>query len=292
MPSKSLGPLRAAVLTSIALLAFASNSILCRLALARGEIDPSSFTAIRILSGALALSVIVLSIQRRSTLSAGSWLAGSMLFVYAAAFSFAYVGLNAGTGALILFGSVQITMIAVAIKSQERPNAAEWVGLIVALGGLVYLTLPGLAAPPPDRAALMALAGAAWGIYSMRGRAGGDPVAATGANFLRAMPFAALLTLIFIGHWHGTALGIGLAVISGALTSGLGYVVWYAALPSIGATRAAIVQLAVPVLTAFVGIAVLGEVLSWRLVIAAALTLGGVGTAILGQSMFTRSASR
>ncbi|MFI5384824.1 MAG: DMT family transporter [Fimbriimonadales bacterium] len=301
------------LLTAFTLIAFAANSILCRLALGTREIDPASFTTLRLVSGAAVLAVIVAVRNGRISfkvarvkpqVSSGmphgsgfevpnsklqtpnwsSWLSGVMLFAYAAAFSFAYLGLKAGTGALILFGSVQATMILAAIFGGHRPRPLEWIGLAVALGGLLYLVVPGLAAPPIMSAALMAVAGVAWGVYSLRGRGVSDPTAATASNFLRAAPFAVVLSLVLIGREQGSASGFGWAALSGGVTSGLGYVLWYAALPGLGPTRAAVVQLAVPVLAAAGGVLLLGEELTMRLTVASAITLSGVAIAVFGRA--------
>jgi drug/metabolite transporter (DMT)-like permease len=206
-----------------------------------------------------------------------------MLCLYAVAFSFAYLSLSTGTGALILFGSVQVTMIAVALASGERPHALEWVGLAIALAGLVALVLPGLTAPPFLGAALMATAGFAWGLYSLLGRGAVDPLGETASNFLRSVPLAAAVSLLTLDQAHLSPRGIVLAVVSGALTSGLGYVVWFAALRGLTATRAATVQLAVPVLAALGGVVTLAETVSLRLALAALLILGGIGLAVAGR---------
>ena len=205
------------------------------------------------------------------------------LFAYAAAFSFAYRELTAGTGALLLFGAVQVTMIGTGLLRGERPGAAEWLGLARALGGLGWLVSPGLAAPPAAGAALMICAGLAWGIYSLRGRKLGDPLPVTAANFLWAVPLAALLFFVAPGTPYYSAPGLGWAVLSGALASGVGYAVWYAVLPRLTATRAATLQLTVPVLAALGGVLFLRETISARLVLASLLVLGGVALAILGR---------
>jgi drug/metabolite transporter (DMT)-like permease len=269
--------------TSLALIAFAANSILCRMALGRRSIDPASFTAIRLLAGAVTPWIVSAGARARpaAPVRAG-WISAAMLFAYAAAFSLAYLSLGAGTGALILFGSVQATMIVAALRGGERFRPIEATGLVVALGGLVYLTAPGVTAPAPLGAALMAIAGIAWGIYSLRGRGAGDPLGDTARNFARALPLVAGMVLLSARHLHVTLAGALLAVASGALASGLGYVVWYVALRGLSAIRAATVQLAVPVLAAAGGVLVLGERVTLRLVLAAALILGGVALAIAG----------
>lgn len=277
----SLG-LRTWGLTALAMVAFASNSLLCRAALRGAEIDPASFTALRLVAGALVLSPIALS--RR----AGSWLASVpsalALFGYAAAFSIAYLRLNAGVGALILFGMVQVSMIGIGRLQGQRLHARQVQGGGVALLGLIVLTLPlgvSLASPPLGAAAMMAAAGIAWGIYSVRGRTSGDPVASTARNFLLSVPF------VFAWWWtrntatHLTLYGALLAVTSGALTSGLGYVIWYRALRSLLPVEAALVQLSVPVLTALAGVWLMGEPLTVRLAISATLILTGIALAVL-----------
>lgn len=205
-----------------------------------------------------------------------------MLFLYAIAFSIAYVRLSAGAGALILFGSVQATMLIVAIAGGQRPTAVQWLGLLLALSGLVYLVLPGLSAPPLGQALVMSVAGIAWGVYSLRGRGASDPIAATAGNFVRAVPMVCIMVFVWLttSRVEATTSAAGWALVSGAVTSGLGYVIWYAALPSLGATRAAIVQLLVPILAAVAGVLLLNEELSSRLILAAALTLTGVSLAI------------
>ena len=271
-------------LTMAALVAFASNSILCRLALRSGAIDPASFTSLRLLSGAIVLAAMVwASRSGRETPSSGSWGSAAALAIYAIAFSWAYVSLSAGTGALLLFGAVQVTMIAVAIREGERAPWLEWAGLAVAVIGVVFLVSPGLAAPPPAGSALMIAAGIAWGVYSLRGRRAGSPVFATAANFLRAAPLAlGVSAAMLVGREPVviSASGAGLALASGVLASGFGYVIWYAALRGLTALRAATVQLSVPVITAAGSIVLLGEALSLRFVVAAMLILGGVALAL------------
>jgi len=262
------------------MLAFAANSVLCRLALQATEVDPTTFTTVRLMSGALVLWLVVLWRKRPASSTGGGWLSAAALFVYAAAFSFAYVTLETGTGALLLFGAVQLTMIGYGLGRGERLARGQTLGLVVALGGFVYLVLPGLTAPPPGAALLMALAGAAWGAYSLRGRGAHQPAAASAANFLRAAPLAvalALLVLLLPGaELRPDGLGMAYAALSGAVTSGLGYVVWYAVLPSLRATSAATVQLSVPVLAAVGGVMLVGEPLTLRLVLASVAILGGI----------------
>ncbi len=276
-----------ALYTSLAMVAFASNSLLNRLALGRESIDALSYTAIRLVSGALALWMIA-SLQKNDARPKirGNWISAAMLFLYAIAFSFAYISLNAGTGALILFGSVQMTMILVAIRSGERPQLLEWLGLLMAVSGLIYLVLPGLEAPSPLGSALMATAGIAWGVYSLRGRGSSSPLADTTGNFIRAVSFILSVLITWLVAWNEVYLsppGILWAVISGAFASGVGYVIWYTALAGLTATRAAVVQLSVPVLAAWGGVVFLAEDISLRLILAAALILGGIGFAIAGR---------
>ncbi len=269
-------------LTAITLVAFASNSVLCRMALAHGAIDPTSFANLRILSGAATLWIISVLFRRRSRPS-GSWISASMLALYAFAFSYAYVSLSTGTGALILMGSVQMTMIVAGIRAGERPIPIQWIGLLLALGGTVYLVSPGITGPPVIGSTLMILAGFAWGVYSLRGRGSGDPITTTTDNFIRAVPILLVLNLLHIGEMRWSTQGVLLAVISGSLTSGIGYVLWYAALRGLTATRAAVVQLAVPVIAAMAGVLFLSEEIVARLVIASVAVLGGVGLAVAGR---------
>jgi drug/metabolite transporter (DMT)-like permease len=271
-------------LTAFALTAFAFNSILCRLALRSGEIDASSFTLVRLVSGTVALIAISYFFSSRSNSKGrGNWFSAFFLFAYAICFSFAYLGLAAGTGALILFGSVQITMIGVAIFQGERPTRLEWLGLFVALGGLVYLVLPGLAAPPLVNALLMAAAGIAWGFYTLRGKGSGDPLADTTGNFVRSVPMIVIAAIPFFSRFHLSNRGVLLAVLSGAVTSGIGYAVWYAALKHHTSTRAAVLQLSVPVIAAAIGVWFLSEASDIRLIVAGALILGGIGLTIFGR---------
>jgi drug/metabolite transporter (DMT)-like permease len=266
------------------LVAFAANSVLCRLALGPGAIDASSFSMIRLTSGALMLWIIVMALKGRgSPASRGTWISAAMLCLYAVAFSFAYVNLATGIGALILFGAVQATMIIAGFRSGERLSTPQWIGLACAGGGLVYLVSPGLTAPSPVGSGLMTLAGVAWGVYSLRGRSSGDPVLATAGNFARAVPLAFAVSLLFLAGVHLSLKGVALAVVSGAVTSGIGYVFWYAALRGLQATRAAVVQLSVPALAAFGGVLFLSEPLTIRLAVAGTVILGGVGLAVLGR---------
>jgi drug/metabolite transporter (DMT)-like permease len=269
--------LKPVLFTTFALLSFAFNSILCRIALLGEEADAAGFTSVRLASGAIALIVISYFFSKdKGKIKRGSWPSAFFLFAYAACFSFAYLGLTAGTGALILFGSVQMTMIAVTIFRGERPSALEWLGLVVALAGLVYLVFPGLASPPLVSSLLMAAAGMAWAGYTLRGKGSSDPLADTTGNFVRSLPFAAIIAVVYLPNLQLSTRGIVLAVLSGAVTSGIGYAIWYAALKYHTSTRAAVLQLAVPVIAAVLGIVMLGEIASMRLGIAGALILGGI----------------
>ena len=272
--------MRLLLLTALAMLAFAANSLLCRLALAGTAIDPASFTSIRLVSGALTLWLIVYLRERRVR-PGGSWASAAALFAYAAAFSFAYISLPAGIGALLLFGSVQSSMIAVGLARGEKLDQQQTAGFLLALGGLVLLVRPGLAAPPLTGALLMIAAGIAWGIYSLRGRGAGDPTVATAGNFLRAVPMTLALSLVFVSHADVDRTGAAYALVSGAITSGLGYVIWYTALKGLSVTRAAVVQLSVPVIAAVGGILLLGESLSFRLALASVAILGGIALVVL-----------
>lgn len=278
---------RIVTLTSLAMLAFAGNSLLCRLALKHTPIDPASFTVIRLLSGAVTLFLIV---KWRHTVvkGQGNWLSAFALFAYAAGFSFAYVSLTAATGALLLFGAVQATMISHGVWAGERLRSLQLLGLLLAFGGMVGLLLPGLAAPPLLGSILMLGAGVAWGFYSLRGKGVGDPTGVTAGNFMRAAPMAVVLSLLLllsrpeVPASLDTA-GFGYALASGALTSGMGYAVWYTALPALKATQAATVQLSVPVIAALGGIVFLGETLTLRLILASTAVLGGITLVILEQ---------
>ncbi len=267
-------------LICLAMIAFAGNSLLCRMALKHTSIDAASFTAIRLTSGAIMLWLIV-QLRHGAPANKGNWLSALALFGYAAGFSFAYLSLPASTGALLLFGAVQATMIGHGIWQGERLQRAQLFGLLLAFAGLLGLLLPGLSAPPLFGSVLMLGAGIAWGIYSLRGKGAGDPIQVTAGNFLRSVPFAAILSLIF---WNKISLnnpGFWYAILSGALTSGIGYTIWYTALPALKATTAATVQLGVPVIAALGGIIFLGESLTWRLVLASLAILGGVVLVIL-----------
>jgi drug/metabolite transporter (DMT)-like permease len=276
-------------LTTFALIAFALNSILCRMALRGGEADATGFTLVRLVSGAAMLVVISYFVgstrvdELKNAVKRGNWFSAFFLFAYAICFSFAYLGLSAGTGALILFGSVQLTMILYTLFGGERPTALEWIGLIAAVCGLLYLVWPGLASPPAYSSALMAAAGAAWGFYTLRGKGSSAPLDDTTGNFIRSVPMIVLIAVPFASQVRLSASGFLLAILSGAVASGIGYTAWYAALKHLTSTRAAVLQLSVPVITAALGIAILFETASMRLFIAGALVLGGILLVIFGR---------
>jgi drug/metabolite transporter (DMT)-like permease len=314
--------------TVVAMLAFAGNSVLCRLALEQGSIDPASFTSVRLLSGALMLSILLVSIPklmvqktafadnrtndsalniadeldpaelsvnktsvnpeafliksaRLLSLRQSSWAGGLSLFVYAAGFSFAYITLPAGTGALILFATVQITMLSYALVKGSRFSFGQWFGFAMALVGLVYLFLPGISAPPLLGALLMVAAGIAWGVYSILGKRVINPGQSTAENFIRASIITLLLSLVFLGNMSISTQGILFAIASGAITSGIGYAVWYAIIPLLKAASSASVQLTVPVIATVGGVIWLGEDVSIRIALASISILGGVATVIL-----------
>ena len=271
---------RTLALTALAMTAFAGNSLLCRLALQHSAIDPASFTAVRLVSGALVLWALV---RWRGQRPAGDWRSAAALFVYAAAFSYAYLSLSAGTGALLLFGAVQATMLGWGLWRGQRLRLGQTAGLVLAMGGLVALLWPGVTAPPPMGALLMLAAGVAWGVYSLRGRGAGDPTAVTAGNFVRAAVLAVPLALAALPWAQVDAAGLLWALCSGAVTSGLGYAVWYTALKGLHPTSSASVQLSVPVLTALGGVAFLSEPLTLHLTLCSAAILGGIACVIAGQ---------
>ena len=278
--STALPAARVLWLTALAMGAFAGNSLLCRQALQHTAIDPASFTAVRLVSGAAVLWALV---RGRGQRSAGDWASATALFVYAAAFSFAYLSLSAGTGALLLFGAVQATMLGWGLWRGQRLGRGQVAGLVLAMGGLTALLLPGVSAPPVAGALLMLTAGAAWGVYSLRGRGAGEPTAATAGNFLRAGALALVLGLAGLPWARIDPMGLVWALCSGALTSGLGYAVWYAALKGLHPTSSASVQLSVPVLTALGGVAFLSEPVTLRLALCSLAILGGIAWVIAGQ---------
>ena len=285
-----MSPARVFALTTLSMLAFAGNSLLCRLALQQSHLDAGSFTSIRLVSGALVLWLVARKFRGDQN-GAGNWPSALALFIYAAAFSFAYVRLPTATGALLLFGAVQATMISYGLWKGERLQPLQRVGLALALSGLLGLLLPGISAPPLAGSVLMLGAGVAWGVYSLRGKGAGDPTRVTAGNFLRAAPIAIALSLLMLGLQRVTldAAGIGYALASGALTSGLGYALWYTVLPALKATTAATVQLSVPVLAALGGIVFLGEAVTLRLGLASLAILGGIALVVLQKRAVPRN---
>jgi drug/metabolite transporter (DMT)-like permease len=277
-------------LTGLALIAFAANSVLCRLALENEAIDAASFTVIRLLSGCLVL-LIILSISpgtnraigQNETVShsKGSWGASFMLFLYATTFSYAYISLGTATGALILFGSVQI--------SGTRLHFTEWIGVVIAFTGFIYLILPGINTPSAAGFALMTAAGIGWGIYTLKGRGSENPLMDTAYNFLRTIPLVALLAIFSINNVTYSSEGIVLALLSGGVTSGIGYTIWYIALGGLSSTQAAVVQLSVPVIAALGGVIFVSEAITFRLTISAAVVLGGILIVVLGKYYFTQA---
>ena len=280
-------PINIIVCTFFALLAFAGNSVLCRLALDGNAIDPASFTVIRLFSGSLILMLFVTFKRRTEEISSkGSWLAASMLFIYAIAFSYGYISLDTGTGALILFGAVQITMIIVSITKGNKLHYFEWLGLSIAFTGFVYLIIPSITTPSLEGFILMTGAGIAWGFYTLIGRSSKEPLNDTAYNFLRTSPLLLVLIFLTFKEVSISPEGILLAVLSGAITSGLGYAVWFIALGGLSVTQAAVVQLFVPIIAALGGVAFTNELITLRLVESSALVLGGILIVILGKKYF------
>lgn len=274
-------PTVTALLTVLALLAFAANSIFGRLALGALSIDPASYTAVRLATGATSLWIIARWRQVDSPkASASTWTSGAMLFLYAVTFSFAYISLSTGTGALILFAAVQITMLGVGLYRGERPRPTEWLGLFTAIIGLIYLVSPGITAPSPLGSLLMGTAGVAWGVYSLLGGGAKDPVITTSGNFQRTVPMALITLLPWLSSLSITPRGFLWAALSGSITSAIGYVIWYAALRGLTATLAATVQLSVPVIAALGGVVFMSEQLTSRLIASGTTILAGVGLAI------------
>ncbi|MBT3634762.1 MAG: DMT family transporter [Candidatus Marinimicrobia bacterium] len=274
----------------MALIAFAANSVLCRLALGSGAIDASSFTVVRLLSGSIVLLVIIGVTRKSSTQSAkGSWAASFMLFLYAVTFSYAYISLDTGTGALILFASVQITMILLSLISGTRLHFIEWIGVTVAFAGFVYLILPGVTTPSIMGFLLMTIAGIAWGIYTLKGRGSNAPLLDTAYNFFRTTPLVLILVISTISKANYSFEGILLAVISGGITSGIGYTIWYIALGGLSSTQAAVLQLSVPVIAAFGGVIFVAETITFRLAISATFVLGGILMVVIGKFYFIQS---
>jgi drug/metabolite transporter (DMT)-like permease len=292
--------LKTTLLSALALIAFAGNSVLCRLALSNGSIDPASFTGIRLASGAITLLLLVWGIgllkarhgadQQRATdqqsvnkRANSSWMAALMLFAYAALFSFAYTTLATGVGALILFGSVQISMVCISLVQGNRMKLFEWLGLLIACAGLVYLVLPELSQPSIMGFIMMAMAGMAWSMYTILGQGSQNPLNDTSSNFIRSLPLAIILLLIYAGQLSATPNAWLLAISSGAITSGLGYAIWYAALRDLTTSQAGVMQLLVPVIAALGGVVFANELLSERLIISSMLTLGGILIVLLAK---------
>jgi drug/metabolite transporter (DMT)-like permease len=275
--------LKTFVYTTFALIAFGANSIICRLALGTSSIDPASFTTIRIVSGAFAIGIIGGLVKGNLSKHPGNWFSAFTLTMYATCFSLAYMSLSAGTGALILFGAVQVTMFIWGLWRGERPRIFQWSGFLVALAGFVYLMLPRMETPSLSSALLMALSGVSWGIYSLRGGGAEDPVAVTGDNFLRAIPIIIPINFLVFNHLEISINGVMLAILSGAVTSGIGYVLWYEALKSLTSTRAAVSQLLVPVIAAMGGGIFLYEQFSMHLTISAFMIIIGAGSYLIGK---------
>ena len=276
--------IRVVVLTGLALMAFAANSVLCRLALGTGSIDAASFTVARLLSGSLTLVVVLFLRSERSLIPKyGSWMSSWMLFIYAISFSYAYITLETGTGALILFGAVQITMILTAVLTGTQLKSSEWIGVGVAFGGFVYLVMPGVSTPSLLGFSLMLISGIAWGIYTLRGRGSERPLLDTAHNFMRTVPLLVILFLSTRFEMNYSTQGLIYAVLSGALASGVGYSIWYAALKHLSASQAAVLQLLVPVIAAMGGVLFVGERITPRLIVSALMVLGGIFLVILGQ---------
>jgi drug/metabolite transporter (DMT)-like permease len=281
--------LKTVLFTTLALIAFAANSVLCRLALGERTLDPSGFTIIRLLSGAAVL-LIILKIKNRNKKSKaeGSWSASFMLFLYAVTFSFAYVTLDTATGALILFGSVQTTMILLSLISGNRLHLTEWLGVITAFFGFLFLVIPAVTTPSVIGFLLMSIAGVSWGIYTLKGRTSKEPMVDTAYNFIRSVVFVLILVVISFKDMHLTIKGVLLAVSSGGLASGIGYIIWYKALGGLSAVQAAVVQLLVPAIAAFGGVIFVSEVITLRLVVAALMILGGILLVVLGRYYFVQ----
>lgn len=277
------------ILTGLALIAFAANSVLCRLALGNEAIDPSSFTVIRLLSGTIVLLIIISATRNTTRLSSkGSWTASFMLFLYAVTFSYAYVSLDTATGALILFGSVQITMILLSLISGSRLHITEWTGVVIAFTGFIYLILPGINTPSVIGFILMTVAGIAWGIYTLKGFDSKSPLMDTAYNFLRTTPLVVLLAIFTMNNINYSSEGIVLALLAGGVTSGIGYTIWYIALDGLSSTQAAVLQLSVPVIAALGGVIFVSEAITFRLTISAAMVLGGILIVVLGKYYSTQ----
>lgn len=276
------------VFTTCALIAFAANSVLCRLALGDETIDAASFTIIRLLSGAITLLLIMKLGSSTTASSKGSWTAAFMLFLYAASFSYAYITLDTGTGALILFGTVQITIILITIFTGGRLSTIEWTGAFIAFSGFVYLVLPNVSTPSFSGFVLMTISGIGWGVYTLKGRESQNPLADTTKNFTLTIPLVVVLALVTFQTVQITADGVLLAIASGAIASGMGYTIWYSALGGLSAIQSSIVQLLVPVFAAFGGVIFVSETISLRLIISALLILGGILIVVLGRYYFDK----
>lgn len=275
---------RLVILAMFAMTAFAANSLLCRLALKHAQIDAASFTSIRLLSGAAALWIIM-RLQGKAKYAGGSWVAAFALFAYAASFSFAYTSLPAGTGALLLFGAVQTTMILYGLRSGERLNLRQGTGLAIAVSGLIAFMLPGASAPSLPGATLMLIAGVSWGVYSLLGKASIDPLITTARNFYRAIPYTIVLSLLLAPEMRMNGTGMALAILSGAIASGMGYAIWYRVVRESKTTSAAIMQLSVPVIAAVGGIGILGEALTINMFLSSMAILGGIAMILLSKSV-------
>ncbi len=271
---------RTLALTSAALVGFASNSLLTRAALATHELDPATFTLVRVLAGAVTIVVLV-ALRGRPATERGSWSSAAALAGYAIFFTLAYNRINASVGALVLFGAVQTTMMSVGLVRGERLGAIDWIGVALAIAGLLVFAVPGVTAPDPLGTAMMAIGGACWGVYSLAGQRARDPLAETAGNFIRALIPIAVFAAVSLPSRHVTTPGVLLAVVSGSLASGVAYTIWYAVLPAVAAWRAAIVQTGTPLLTAIAAIVFLDETFTVRLLIASALVITGVLLTVL-----------
>lgn len=273
-------------LTAISLIAFAANSVLCRYALEDGEIDAASFTILRLLSGIIMLLIVMAlhrSNEQTSTTAKGNWFAAFMLFSYASCFSFAYVSLGAGIGALILFGTVQVTMLFISLHNGHKLHGSEWLGVAVAFSGFVYLVMPDEFSPPLSGVILMLISGISWAFYTLKGQHSQDALMDTTFNFIKTLPFIIILGLISLNSAHYSLQGVVLAVVSGAVTSALGYVIWYHAIRYLRPVQAAVSQLLVPVIATFGGVLLLSEVITSRISIASLMILGGIMLVTLGR---------
>ncbi|MEM8795495.1 MAG: DMT family transporter [Pseudomonadota bacterium] len=281
----TVSPVRTGLIAAVTMVAFAFNSVIARAALGQDLIDPASYTTIRMGSGALVLfAIVAFAKKERAREKAGSWYSGFLLFTYAIFLSFAYVGIDTGIGALVLFAGVQATMIGFGLYAGERPSAIAWIGNVIAIAGFVYLLSPGLSAPDPVAALLMFISGVAWGLYSVRGRGAADPVGATARNFVYCAPMTLIPLILFISSIDINPWGALLAALSGAVTSALGYILWYEALKGLTSTKAAVLQLTAPLIASFFGVILLSEPATLRLWLSAVLITGGVAMAVLARS--------